>query len=335
MPPAEAQAPSAGPVAGLAAGPATGAVDAHHHLWDPADPGQDWLRAPGHEVLDRRFGPDELRAAAAGGVGGHRLGATVVVQSVARLDETRRLLATAAGQDLLAGVVGWVDLTGDVVAQLDELRSGPGGQLLVGVRHLVQDEADRDWSLREDVRRGLRSVAAEGLAFDLLVRAPQRAAATAAVRRVPGLRVVLDHAGKPDLRRGRAPEALATWAAQVRELAAVEGSVCKLSGLVSEVGPAGWDPADLLPVWEVLLEAFGPHRLAFGSDWPVCLLATDWRGWADAVAGLAGALTASEREALFGATARAAYALPAGASTAPGSAGTAQTRGNPQTLETA
>ncbi|WP_432522709.1 amidohydrolase family protein [Kineococcus sp. SYSU DK006] len=322
MPPAEPPAEPPSPAAGRAAGP----VDAHHHLWDPADPGQDWLRAPGHEVLRRRFGPPELRAAAAGGVDGQRLGAAVVVQSVARLDETRRLLATAADDDLLAGVVGWVDLTGDVVAQLDELRSGPGGQLLVGVRHLVQDEPDPDWSLREDVRRGLRAVAAEGLVFDLLVRAPQRAAATAAVRRVPGLRVVLDHAGKPDLRRGSAPRALAGWAAQVRELAAVEGSVCKLSGLVSEVGPAGWSAADLLPVWEVLLETFGPHRLAFGSDWPVCLLTTDWRGWADAVTGLAGALTASEREALFGGTARAAYALPAG---------TPETPGTPRTLETA
>ena len=318
MPPAEPGPPSAG----NAAGP----VDAHHHLWDPADPGQDWLRTPGHEVLRRRFGPGQLRAAAAGGVDGRPLGAAVAVQSVARLDETRRLLATAAGDDLLAGVVGWVDLTGDVAAQLDDLRSGPGGRLLVGVRHLVQDEPDPGWSLREDVQRGLRVVAAEDLAFDLLVRAPQRAAGTAAVRRVPGLRVLLDHAGKPDLRRGSAPEALATWAAQVRELAAVEGSVCKLSGLVSEVGPAGWSAADLLPVWEVLLDAFGPHRLAFGSDWPVCLLATDWRGWADAVAHLAGALTASERQALFGGTARTAYALPAE---------TPETPETPKTLETA
>ncbi|NAZ76453.1 amidohydrolase family protein [Kineococcus sp. T13] len=310
-------------------------MDAHHHLWDPADPGQDWLRTAGHEVLRRRFGPEDLRTAAAGGVAGRRLGAAVVVQSVARLDETRRLLATAAADALLAGVVGWVDLTGDVLAQLDELRSGPGGHLLVGVRHLVQDEPDPGWSLREDVRRGLRAVAAEGLAFDLLVRAPQRAAATAAVRRVPGLRVVLDHAGKPDLRRGAAPGALATWAAQVRELAAVEGSVCKVSGLLSEVGPAGWEPADLLRAWEVLLEAFGPHRLAFGSDWPVCLLTTDWRGWADAVAGLAGALTAPEREALFGGTARAAYALAPAPTTTPGTPRSPGSPRTPTTLETA
>jgi L-fuconolactonase len=131
------------------------------------------------------------------------------------------------------------------------------------------------------------------------------------VRRVPGLRAVLDHAGKPDLRRSAPPDALAVWTAQVRALAAVEGSVCKVSGLVTEADPAGWTAADLLPAWDVLLEAFGPRRLAFGSDWPVCLLAAEYAEVLDLATGLTAGLSAAERAEVFAGTARRWYGLPA------------------------
>lgn len=291
--------------------PQTPAVDAHHHLWDPADPGQDWLAAPEHAAIDRTFTAADLREAAGGGVDGRPLGAAVVVQSVCTLQESRALLATAAADPLLAGVVGWVDLTADVAGQLDLLRAGPGGDLLVGVRHLVQGEPDPGWVLREDVQRGLRVLAEEGLAFDLLVRAPQRAAGVEGARRAAehGLVVVLDHAGKPDVRRGAPADALEAWAEQVRALAAVDGSVCKASGVLSEVGAAGWDDDAVRRVLDVLLDAFGPRRLAFGSDWPVCLLTSSWREWADLVTAHVQHLSPDERDALFGGTARAAYRL--------------------------
>lgn len=287
------------------------AVDAHHHLWDPADPGQDWLAAPEHAAIDRAFTADDLREASAGGVDGRVLGGAVVVQSVCTLEETRALLATAAADPLLAGVVGWVDLTGDVVDQLDRLRGGAGGELLVGVRHLVQGEADPAWVLRDDVQRGLRVLADQRLAFDLLVREPQRAAGVEGAHRAAehGLVTVLDHAGKPDVRRGAPAEALDAWADEVRALSRVEGSVCKVSGVVSEVGDAGWDDDAVRRVLDVLLDAFGPQRLAFGSDWPVCLLTSSWKGWADLVAEHAAQLSPDERDALFAGTARRAYGL--------------------------
>ncbi len=306
-------APPEGSPVHPSAGSATSAVDAHHHLWDPTDAGQDWLGADGHEVLRRRFTADDLRDAAAGGVDGRPVGASVVVQSIADAAETLRLLAVADTDPLVAGVVGWVDLTGDVVGQLDALAAAPGGDRLVGVRHLVQDEPDASWLLRADVLRGLRVLAARGLAYDLLVRTPQRGTGVEAVRRLPGLRVVLDHAGKPDLTRGgRGPsqEALPAWGAQVRALAEVEGTVAKVSGLVTEADP-DWRPDDLRRAWDLLLDAFGPDRLAFGSDWPVCLLAATWRRWADVAADLAGDLSPTERDALFGGTARTVYSLPA------------------------
>ncbi len=303
--PPPARAPLTGPVP---------AVDAHHHLWDPADPGQGWLAEPEHAAIDRVFTADDLRAAAAGGIDGRPLGATVVVQSVCTAEESRSLLATAAADPLLAGVVGWVDLTGDVLAQLDGLRSGAGGGLLVGVRHLVQGEPDPAWVLRDDVQRGLRVLAQEGLAFDLLVREPQLPAGVEGARRAAehGLVVVLDHAGKPDVRRG-APAAtgggLDAWEARVRALAGVDGAVCKVSGVLSEVGPAGWDDDAVRRVLDVLLDSFGPGRLAFGSDWPVCTLTSSWARWADLVAEAAAGLGTADRDALLGGTAARAYRL--------------------------
>lgn len=312
--PAGGVQPPPGPV------PPTGpvpAVDAHHHLWDPADPGQDWLAEPEHAAIDRVFTAGDLRAAAAGGVDGRPLGATVVVQSVCTLEESRALLAAAATDPLLAGVVGWVDLTGDVLGQVDDLRSGAGGVLLVGVRHLVQGEPDPAWLLRDDVQRGLRVLAREELAFDLLVREPQLPAGVEGARRAAehGLVVVLDHAGKPDVRRAApgAPAAggggLGAWEERVRALAGVDTAVCKVSGVLSEVGPAGWDDDAVRRVLDVLLDAFGPQRLAFGSDWPVCTLTSSWAQWADLVAGRAAGLAAADRDALFGGTATRAYRL--------------------------
>ena len=300
--PPPAPAPLTGPVP---------AVDAHHHLWDPADPGQDWLAEPQHAAIDRVFTADDLRAAAAGGVDGRPLGAAVVVQSVCTPGESRALLATAAADPLLAGVVGWVDLTGDVLGQLDGLRAGPGGELLVGVRHLVQGEADPGWVLRDDVQHGLRVLAQEGLAYDLLVREPQLPAGVEGARRAAGhgLVVVLDHAGKPDVRRGAPPGALGAWAERVCALAAIDGAVCKASGVLSEVGPAGWDADAVRRVLDVLLDAFGPARLAFGSDWPVCTLTSSWAQWAELVAESASGLGAADRDALFGGTAARTYRL--------------------------
>lgn len=297
-------APAAGAAPAVQAAQLT-AVDAHHHLWDPGDPGQDWLADPAMTPVRRRFTPEDLWKAVRGGVAGRRVAATVVVQSVARTDETERLLATAAADDLLGAVVGWVDLTGDVTGQVDRLRALPGGHLLRGVRHLVQDEADPRWLLREDVLRGLEALAAAGLPYDVLVRPHQLPAAVELSRRVPQLRLVLDHAGKPDLTGGD----LDGWARGVRALAGADQVVAKVSGLATEADHARWRPADLHRAWEVLLDAFGPGRLLFGSDWPVCLLAATWERWAAVVEELVAPLSAAEQDAVLRATASCTYAL--------------------------
>jgi L-fuconolactonase len=284
---------------------ASGAVDAHHHLWTPSDPGQEWLADPALAAIRRPFDLRDLHESVLAGVAGRPVTATVLVQSVARTDESERLLATAAADDLVAAVVGWVDLTGDVPAQLERLQAGFGGRMLRGVRHLVQDEPDPRWLLREDVVAGLRALANADLPYDVLVRPPQLPAAVELARRLPELRLVLDHAGKPDLASGD----LEDWSRDVRALARSEQVVCKVSGLVTEADHKRWSLADLRPAWDTVLDAFGPRRLLFGSDWPVCLLAASWERWAVTVAELLAPLSPHEVDAMLRTTATATYLL--------------------------
>jgi L-fuconolactonase len=279
-----------------------GIVDAHHHVWDPARRAYDWMAEAGLESLRRPYGVADLRAA----IAGTPVERTVLVQAVPALDETVELLATAAASGgLIAGVVGWVDLTGDAERQLAALREGVGGDLLVGIRHPAQDEPDPDWLTRADVRRGLATVARAGLVYDVLVRPPQLPAALRVVREVPDLRFVLDHAGKPPIAGGGQEP----WRAQIEELAPSPNVVCKLSGLVTEAGWARWRPADIVPVAEHLLATFGPGRLMFGSDWPVCTLAADYGDVLALAERCLAGLAPEERKAVLGGIATDIYGL--------------------------
>src|SRR5580704_19324087 len=243
-------------------------VDAHHHVWDLGVRDQDWITGPELAEIQRSFWMDDLRpSAAAAGVT-----ATVVVQTVTVAAETPELLRLAATDPLLAGVVGWTDLTSAAVAdELAALCDGPGGDYLVSIRHQVQSEPDPDWLRRPDVLRGLRALAAAGLCYDLVVRPHQLPAASYAAAAVPGLTFVLDHAGKPPVGLGTT----GPWQAAITEFAALPNTVCKLSGLVTEAGP-GALPAAFAPFADVILSEFGAGRIMFGSDWPICLLATDY-----------------------------------------------------------
>jgi L-fuconolactonase len=279
-------------------------IDAHHHVWDPGARQHHWLA--GQPRLRRAFGlADFAKESAAVGVT-----ASVLVQVLASTAETEDLLAAAAataGQlPEVAGVVGWVDLTADDVhRELDRLRARPGGDRLAGVRHLVQDEPDPGWLGRPDVRRGLRAVGAAGLAYDLLVRPSQLPAALRVTADLDEVRFVLDHGGKPEISAGR----IEPWAGLIAEMAALPNLTCKLSGLVTEAGPA-WTPASFEPYVDHLLESFGPGRLMFGSDWPVCTVAASYAEVTALARGLlAGRLSEDEQAAVFGMTAASMYRL--------------------------
>jgi L-fucono-1,5-lactonase len=223
-------------------------VDSHQHFWDPARADYPWMT----DELRRRYGPEDLEPL----LREHGVAGTVVVQARHSLDETRELLAIEATTPFVLGVVGWLDLAGDVDRQLGELDG-----TLVGVRHQVHDEPDPAWLLRDDVQRGLRAIGEAGLVYDLLVRARELPAAVETVRRHPEVKFVLDHVAKR-------PADDTAWAEGVAALAEQPNVSCKLSGLFTETDAAG--------TVERALRWFGAARCMFGSDWPVCLLASTY-----------------------------------------------------------
>ena len=278
-------------------------TDAHHHVWDLGRRPHAWLDGPEMGAIRRDFTLADLAppAKAAG------IGRTVLVQVLPSLAETAEFLALAAESDLVAGVVGWADLTSAAVPDtLAALRSAPGGEYLVGIRHLVQEEPDPRWLARPDVRRGLRAVADAGLAYDLLTLPHQLPAAIETARALPGLTFVLDHLSKPPIASGE----LQPWATRVRDIAALPNVSSKLSGMVTEAGRAGWTVAELRPYAEVVIDAFGPSRVMFGSDWPVCLLAASYAGVVSAAQDLAAGLGEDDQAEIFGGTAARVYGLP-------------------------
>jgi L-fuconolactonase len=277
-------------------------IDAHHHIWELDRRPHAWLDDAGMAAVRRDFTVADLAplTAAAG------IDRTILVQVLPSPAETAEFLTLAGEPGPVAGVVGWADLTsGHLPQALGALRSSPGGAHLVGIRHLVQGEPDPRWLGRPDVRRGLRTVADAGLVYDLLTLPHQLPAAIDTVRALPGLTFVLDHLSKPPISAGE----LHPWAELVRELAALPNVSCKLSGMVTEAG-ARWTVAGLRPYAEVVLDAFGPARVMFGSDWPVCLLAASYTDVTSAARELTAALTREEQALVFGGTAARVYGLP-------------------------
>ncbi|MER7082056.1 L-fuconolactonase [Saccharopolyspora kobensis] len=276
-------------------------VDTHHHLWDLDVRDQPWITGPEMEPLRRDFRPADLQAA----LKGSGVDATVLVQTVSDPDETPEMLVLADSVDRIAAVVGWVDLTArDVRERIGRLQTHPSGGWLKGIRHQVEGEPDPDWLVRPDVLNGLAAVEDAGLVYELLVRTEQLPAAIKAVGQFPQLTFVLDHCAKPPVASGE----LQPWADRIRALAAHPNVVCKLSGLVTEDDWARQpDPVSLQPYVDVVLEAFGPRRLMFGSDWPVCLLAAEYGQVIDVARRLTSGLDDRHRTAVFDANAREVY----------------------------
>ncbi|MET7422718.1 amidohydrolase family protein [Dactylosporangium sp. NPDC005555] len=277
-------------------------IDAHHHLWVRARHPQPWINGTTMKAINADFTVADLTLqAAASGVT-----QTVVVQSISSQAETTDLLRQAQKADLIGGVVGWVDLMAPNVAdRIARLRAGKGGDRLVGVRHLVQEESDPGFLDRPDLRRGVAAAGEAGLAFDLVIRRHQLPAAARLARDLPGVAFVLDHIGKPALPCSRH----GGWARDLRTFAQLPNTTAKLSGLVTEADWASWTPQELRPAVEHALDTFGPSRLMFGSDWPVCLLATSYQGWIETLAQLLHPLDAAEQAMIWGDTARRIYRL--------------------------
>jgi L-fuconolactonase len=275
-------------------------IDAHQHFWQRALPfDYAGLTQPPLAAINRDFLPtdlDPLRRAAG-------VDATIFVQTQHNLAENDWALGLADENPWIAGVVGWIDLQSPACEeQLFRYRAHPK---FVGARHVTQDEPDDDWIIRPAVLDGLRVFERHGVPFDLLFFAKHLRHAPAVARAVPGATLVIDHLSKPRIKERE----LAAWAAELRAAAAFPNICCKLSGLVTEADWAHWTVADLRPYFETALEAFGPARLLFGTDWPVCVLAAEYARVVNATRALIAELSASEQAAILGGNAARIYQL--------------------------
>jgi len=235
-------------------------IDAHQHFWQVGKFDYPWMTSD-LGVLYRDYLPSERQ---------NGVDQIVVVQASNSVAESRWLLSLAEEKSFIAGVVGWVDLKSpDVDEQLDELTAHPKFK---GVRHLVESEPADDWLVQPEVILGLQRLAAYGLTYDLLVHTRHLRHARTVAEKCHDLRLVIDHLAKPPIAKNGFDE----WARNFKPLADYPNMYCKLSGLVTEANWNSWTTGDLRPYVEYALEVFGPRRLIFGSDYPVCLLAASY-----------------------------------------------------------
>ena len=275
-------------------------IDSHHHFWNYSPEAYDWI-GEGMEVLMADHGPTDLAPQIAeAGVDG-----VISVQARMCLEENDALLAHAESHDWIAGVVGWVDPTRDDVTET--LEKYAGREKFVGVREVLQGMEDDAYCLRDDFNRGISRLCEFGLVYDILIFHRHLPNVIAFVDRHPSQTFVLDHVAKPEIRSSTPDPA---WQANLKALAERENVHCKLSGMVTEVVNGVEVRADLLrPYFETALEAFGPDRLMFGSDWPVCRLQCEYLSWKQMVGGFVSALRSDERAAILGNNARRIYGL--------------------------
>ncbi|HEX6496105.1 MAG TPA: amidohydrolase family protein [Acidobacteriaceae bacterium] len=276
----------------------SGRIDAHHHLWHYTPDEYGWITEQ-MRILREDFLPHDLKPLLdRAGIGG-----AVAVQARQTLEETEYLLQHAEEAAWIRAVVGWAPIASPEFSEV--LESLHQKKKLKGLRHLIQDEPDDEFILDAAFNRGVRTLRDTGLVYDIVIRARHLPHAVRFVDMHPDQPFVLDHCAKPPILK----DEWEPWASYMRELAQRPNVVCKLSGLVTEADWTRWTPAGLEPYWRVVLEAFGPGRLLFGSDWPVALVASSYQRWVDTVGRWLAPLSESEQEAIWGGNARRVYSL--------------------------
>ena len=273
-------------------------IDSHQHFWKVGRFDYPWMSSD-LGVLYRDYLPNDLAPI----IQRNGVKQTVLVQASNSIAESRWLLELADANGFIAGVVGWVDLmSADVDAQLDELCAHPKFK---GVRHLVESEPDDTWLVQPAVLSGLEKLAARGCSYDLLVHTRHLRYVPRIVESCPELRFVVDHMAKPPIARNEIDE----WAEAMRPVASYPNIHCKLSGLVTEANWTSWRVEDLRPYVDTALELFGAERMMFGSDYPVCLLASSYDRVLESFQKLLQDLSAADREKIFSTNAQKFYRI--------------------------
>ena len=273
-------------------------IDSHQHFWRYDKRRDTWITDQ-MLILKRDFLPDdlipELRA--------NRMDGSIAVQADQSEQETLFLLELASRFSEIKGVVGWVNLCSPELPERLEYLSQ--FEKLCGFRHVVQSEPDDRYMLRQDFLAGIASLQRIEFTYDILIYPQQLAAAIELAGKFPEQRFVIDHLAKPRIRS----RDISDWARSIKTIATNPNVYCKLSGLVTEADWHNWHEPDFKPYLDVVFEAFGPDRLMFGSDWPVCLLAGTYESVKEVVAGYVRNLPIMQQEGVFGLNAVRFYGL--------------------------
>jgi L-fuconolactonase len=279
-------------------------IDAHQHYWHPARGDYDWMPMD-NPILARPYGPADLAPALVK----TGISKTVLVQAAASVEETEYLLGIADATPSVGAVVGWIDFENPVhLKHLQRLKNHPK---FAGVRPMIQDIADVDWMLRDDVQWAFAALADLDLTFDALGFSRHLANFLTIFKRYPNLRAVVDHCMKPQIRDHKtAHNELTFWSQGMQRIAEETSAFCKMSGIVTEANE-NWQAQDLEPYVSHVLKSFGPSRIMWGSDWPVCRLRAEYEDWMKATEGLCLHLSEAEKAEVFGGTASRFYRLSA------------------------
>lgn len=277
-------------------------IDSHHHVWDLSVREQDWMVGDAVAPISRTFTMADMDPV----LEESRIDYTVIVQTVAVMEETPEFLDIAQSHPKVAAVVGWLDMESDDITEaLESHLAHPAGHKLVSIRDLAQYKDDPAWLSRDDVVANIQRLGQRGLSYDLLTLPPQLPAAIDAVGRCPDVQFVLDHISKPNIAGGE----IAEWESDMRKLAKLPNVAVKISGMVTEAKWDDWTPETFRPYIDVCADAFGAERLMFGSDWPVSLLGGQYRDVVGIVEHVTEDWSASEKDALWSRTAISAYRL--------------------------
>ncbi|MFB6341752.1 amidohydrolase family protein [Saccharicrinis sp. FJH62] len=263
-------------------------IDTHHHLWQYNPVEFDWIDDE-MAIIRKSFLPDDLQQT----IKGTGIEQVITVQARQTLEETDWLLTLAEKHDFMKGVIGWVPLASpDLDSVLEKYK---GNLWLKGVRHVVQGETDPEFILGQDFNNGITLLKEYDLLYEILIFEHQLPNSIRFVDKHPDQVFVLDHIAKPKIKTNEIKD----WKNNMYELAKRDNVYCKLSGIVTEANYKTWNREQLQPYFDVVLKAFGPERLMFGSDWPVCLVATEYEQWVNIVRGIISGFSQTEQDQIL------------------------------------
>lgn len=273
-------------------------IDTHHHLWNYNPVEFDWIDDE-MATIRKSFLPEDLQKT----IAGTEVEGVITVQARQTIEETEWLLQLAAENDFMKGIVGWLPLRDKNIETLLEKYSA--NKWLKGVRHVVQGEPDPEFILGKDFNNGIAKLRDFNLVYEILIFEHQLSNTIKFVDKHPNQLFVLDHIAKPKIKANE----LEPWATNIKELAKRENVYCKISGMVTEADYKTWSEEQLKPYFDIVIDAFMPKRLMIGSDWPVCLVATEYQKWINIVLQQISSCSQEEQEAIMHLNAEQVYKI--------------------------